>query len=74
MSTPPITTEAAGNAVSTPGSQTAPSATTTQNSPQLPTSHHHRKEVACVFVIDGSARMKPHLSGLYESYIEPILR
>lgn len=46
----------------------------TQSSPQIQMSHHHKREVACVFVIDGSARMKPHYTNIYESYIEPILR
>ncbi|KAI8097787.1 mediator complex subunit 25 von Willebrand factor type A-domain-containing protein [Halteromyces radiatus] len=62
------------NTATTPGSQASPSASVPQSSPQLPTSHHHRKDVACVFVIDGSARMKPHLTTLYESYVDPILR
>ncbi|KAI8394137.1 mediator complex subunit 25 von Willebrand factor type A-domain-containing protein [Radiomyces spectabilis] len=63
VSTPPV---------ATPGSIGSP----TPNyhpSPQI-TTHRKRREVACVFVVDGTARMKPYLDTLYEAYVEPILR
>lgn len=72
MSTP-TTTPTVVNNVTTPGSHASPTPTHHQ-SPQIPVSHHHRKEVAVVFVVDGTARMKPHFSILYEAYVEPIIK
>lgn len=59
------------NLVATPGSQSSPAPI---QSPQILVSHHQRKDVAIVFIVDGSARMKPHLNLLYEAYVEPILK
>jgi hypothetical protein len=64
--------------VTTPGSQhntsSPPPVVNHHQSPQIPISHHQRKEVAVVFVVDGSARMKPFFNILYESYVEPIIK
>lgn len=87
MSTPTATLNAATpvvNNVATPGSHASP----TPNhhaSPQAsgttgtaPNSSHqqqsHKKDVAVVFVVDGTARMKPHFNILYEAYVEPIIK
>lgn len=61
------------NHVATPGSQPSP-ASVQQQLPQLSVAHHQRKDVAVVFIVDGSARMRPHLNLLYEAYVEPILK
>ena len=71
MNTASVTTVA--NNVATPGSHASPTPTHHQ-SPQIPVQQHHRKEVAIVFVVDGSARMKPHFNILYDSYVEPIIK
>lgn len=75
MSTPTLnaTPIAGANNVTTPGSHTSPTPLHNQ-SPQIPVSHHQRKEVAIVFVVDGTARMKPHFDLLYEAYVEPIIK
>lgn len=36
--------------------------------------HHQRREVACVFVVEGTARMGPHLNTIIQTYVDPILR
>jgi hypothetical protein len=58
--------------VGTPVSHTSPTPTQ-HHSPQPPIANHQRREVAVVFVVDGSARMKPHFNVLYEAYVEPII-
>lgn len=74
MSTPNTnTTPTVVNNVTTPGSHSSPTLAHHQ-SPQIPVSHHRRKEVAIVFVVDGTARMKPHFDILYEAYVEPIIK
>lgn len=74
MSTPIAnSTPTAVNNVTTPGSHSSPTPIHHQ-SPQITVSHHHRKEVAVVFVVDGTARMKPHFDILYEAYVEPIIK
>jgi hypothetical protein len=78
MATPNATTTttpvlAGANNVTTPGSHASPTPIQHQ-SPQIPVSHHQRKEVAVIFVVDGSARMKPHFNVLYEAYVEPIIK
>ena len=55
------------NTVSHLGSHTSPAPT-----PQVHA--HQRKEVAVVFVVDGTARMRPYFKTLYDSYVEPILK
>jgi hypothetical protein len=85
MSTPTAnlsaTTPVANN-IATPGSHASP----TPNhhaSPQIPattaiaassTPQNHKRDVAVVFVVDGTARMKPHFNILYEAYVEPIIK
>lgn len=64
---------AGANNVTTPGSHASPTPLHDQ-SPQIPVSHSQRKEVVIVFVVDGTARMKPHFDLLYEAYVEPIIK
>lgn len=61
------------NNVTTPGSHASPTPAHHQ-SPQIPVAQHQRKEVAVVFVVDGTARMRPHFNILYDSYVEPIIK
>ncbi|KAI8974378.1 hypothetical protein BDB01DRAFT_807211 [Pilobolus umbonatus] len=33
-----------------------------------------RKEIVIVFVVDGTAKMKPHFNTIHEVYVEPIIK
>ncbi|KAG2183632.1 hypothetical protein INT43_006640, partial [Umbelopsis isabellina] len=68
-----IATTPRQNSVSTPASLSSPTFTQ-HNSPQMPAPHPHRKEVVCVFVVEGTAKMQPYFSTLFEAYLEPLLR
>ncbi|OZJ06003.1 hypothetical protein BZG36_01098 [Bifiguratus adelaidae] len=48
----------------------------TQNSPQSlgKPSTTQKRDVACVFVVEGTARMRPHFATLLQGYIEPLIR
>lgn len=68
-----IATTPRQSSISTPASLSSPTFAQ-HNSPQIPMSHPHRKEVVCVFVVEGTAKMQPYFSTLFEAYLEPILR
>lgn len=75
MSTPTtnaVTASVVTNNVTTPGSHTSPTPMQHQ-SPQISISHQ-RKDVALIFVVDGTALMKPHFNTIYEAYVEPIIK
>ncbi|KAI9486701.1 MAG: mediator complex subunit 25 von Willebrand factor type A-domain-containing protein [Benjaminiella poitrasii] len=60
------------NIINAPASHVSPQSGQ-HNSPQVHVSHQ-RKEVAVIFVIDGTARMQPHFQVIYEAYIDPIIK
>ncbi|KAG2185607.1 hypothetical protein INT44_002400 [Umbelopsis vinacea] len=68
-----IATTPRQSSISTPASLSSPTFAQ-HNSPQIPMPHPHRKEVVCVFVVEGTAKMQPYFATLFEAYLEPILR
>lgn len=68
-----IATTPRQSSISTPASLSSPTFAQ-HNSPQIPIPHPHRKEVVCVFVVEGTAKMQPYFATLFEAYLEPILR
>lgn len=68
-----MSTPAAATTIGTPRSHPSPTPHV-QASPQMQTVSHIRKEVACLFVVEGTARMQPHLDVIINAYVDPILK